>query len=109
MKLTRQSNRERLTATLNKTMHSQKPISPPEIAVHQGDENNLIRWLSDPRGQKYFGHTFTLRADVLVAVITGGNLAAVARQHGVTRAAASKQARLAKSIFGNQRLTKSVI
>lgn len=77
-----------------------KPV--PEIAAPQGDhQSNLLRWLTDRRTAEYFGDTFKLRADVLAAVITGGNLAEVARQHGVTRAAASKSARRAKALFGN--------
>ncbi|HUZ07477.1 MAG TPA: hypothetical protein VMV89_08305 [Candidatus Paceibacterota bacterium] len=62
--------------------------------------DNLIQWLTDPRTAAYFGDTFKLRADVLAAIITGGNLAAVARQHGVTRAATSKQGRRVRAIFG---------
>jgi hypothetical protein len=80
------------------------PTPLPEIAP-KGESTNLVRWLTDARTAEYFGDTFKLRADVLAAVITGGNLAAVARQHGVTRAAASKSARRAKAIFGNLRLT----
>jgi hypothetical protein len=79
-------------------------VKPPAIehsAPPGEQESHLAAWLTDPRTAEYFGTTFRLRADVLAAVITRGNLAAVARQHGVSRAAASKQARLAKSIFGN--------
>ncbi|MEI9961791.1 MAG: hypothetical protein WDM76_11840 [Limisphaerales bacterium] len=68
---------------------------------------NLIHWLTDPRTLEYFGPTFRLRADVLAAVITNGNMAAVARQHGVTRAAAAKNSRRAKRIFGDFKLTAS--
>jgi hypothetical protein len=78
------------------------PTFPPEVTASPAEPNsNLAAWLSDPRTAQYFGDTFKLRADVLAAVITRGNLAAVARLHGVTRAATSKTARLAKSIFGN--------
>jgi hypothetical protein len=65
-------------------------------------KNNLLEWLTDPRTAEYFGPTFRLRADVLAAVITGGNLAEVARQHGVTRAAAAKNSSRAKRIFGGE-------
>lgn len=68
-------------------------------------KNNLLEWLTDPRTAEYFGPTFRLRADVLAAVITGGNLAEVARQHGVTRAAAAKNSSRAKRIFGDFKLT----
>ncbi len=71
----------------------------------QAAESNLAGWLTDARTAEFFGSSFTLKADVLACVLQGGNLAAVARGHGVTRAAASKQARRAKSIFGNLRLT----
>ena len=87
-------------------MRIQIPVSQPEIAAPQGDpHSNLAKWLLDPRTQEYFGDTFKLRADCLAAVITGDNLAAVARRHGVTRAAASKSARRAQKLFGNLRLT----
>lgn len=69
--------------------------------------NNLLEWLLDPRTAEYFGPTFRLRADVLAAVITSGNLAAIARQHGVTRAAAAKNSSRAKRIFGDFKLTLS--
>ncbi len=62
--------------------------------------DHLAEWLSDPRTKKYFGDSFMLKAGVLACLIQRGNLAAVARQHGVTRAAASKQARRARAIFG---------
>lgn len=67
--------------------------------------DHLIEWLTDPRTAEYFGPTFRLRADVLAGAITGGNLAKIARQHGVTRAAAAKNARRAKQIFGDFKLT----
>ena len=82
-----------------RTKRKSKPVT--------GNGDCLTAWLTDPRTAEYFGATFKLRADVLAAVITGGNLAAVARQHGVTRAATSKQARRAKSIYGNLRLTSN--
>jgi hypothetical protein len=68
---------------------------PPE------PNTNLARWLTDARTAEFFGPSFAFRADVLACVIEGGNLSAIARQHGLTRAAASKQARRAKSIFGD--------
>ena len=65
-------------------------------------ESNLIAWLSDPRTAEFFGgHSFTLKADVLACLIQRGNLSDVARAHGLTRAAASKQARRAKALFGD--------
>ena len=86
-------------------MKAEIPNSPPEIVVQGDPQGNLAKWLLDPRTQEYFGDTFKLRADCLAAVITGDNLAAVARRHGVTRAAASKSARRAQKLFGNLRLT----
>jgi hypothetical protein len=72
------------------------PKSPPD---------NLARWLTDPRTAEYFGESFALKAAVLACQIQGGNLSDVARAHGVTRAATSKQGRRAKVLFGNLRLT----
>ena len=76
--------------------------SPPELPAPQPDrEGNLAQWLSDPRTAEYFGgETFKLRANVLAAVITGGNLAAVGRLHGVSKQAAWKQAQRARAAFG---------
>ena len=68
-------------------------------------QNYILEWLNDPRTAEYFGPTYRLRADVLAAVITGGNLAEVARQHNVTRAAAAKNSKRAKRIFGDVKLT----
>jgi len=70
-------------------------------------KNHILEWMLDSRAQEYFGPTFRLRADVLAAIITGGNLAEIARQHGVTRGAASKNSSRAKRIFGDFGLTIS--
>ena len=75
------------------------PTTPPEVAVQGKHEANLIRWLSDPRGKKFFGHAFRLRADVLVACLTGTPLAGVAREHKVTPEAAYKYARRARALY----------
>jgi hypothetical protein len=64
-----------------------------------GNGDNLAAWLTSPESKVYFGAAWALKADVLAAVITGGNLSDVAREHRVTRAAASAQAVRAKSIF----------
>ena len=69
------------------------------------NQNYLLEWLLDPRTAEYFGPTYRLRADVLAAYIQGGNLSVVARAHGVTRAAATKNGRRAQRIFGNFKLT----
>lgn len=69
--------------------------------IQSEPNTNLARWLTDARAAEFFGDSFALKADVLACLIQRGNLAAVARQHGVTRAATSKQARRAKSIFGD--------
>jgi hypothetical protein len=66
----------------------------------QSDPNtNLENWLTDARTAEFFGHAWKLKADILVCMIEGGSLAEVARQHNVTRGAASKHFRKAKSIW----------
>jgi hypothetical protein len=79
---------------------------PPDFAVspqaEQAEPNsNLVRWLTDARTAEFFGDSFTLKADVLACLIRRGNLSDVARAHRLTRAAASKQARRARAIFGD--------
>jgi hypothetical protein len=74
-----------------------KPV--PEIAAPQGDASNLIHWLSDPRGQKFFGRAFKLKADVLVALITGDRLSDVSREHQVSPEAAYRYARRARALY----------
>lgn len=85
-------------------MKADIPTPIPELASPQAEPNsNLARWLTDARTAEYFGgDTFRLRADVLAAVIIGGNLAAVARQHGVSKQAAWKQAQRARAAFDGQ-------
>jgi hypothetical protein len=75
--------------------------APQELALPCDPAENIIAWLTDQRTAEYFGNSWKLKAGVLAAVITKSNLAEVARQHGLTRAAASKQARRAKAIFGD--------
>jgi hypothetical protein len=77
-----------------------------DTAGTAGKGDNLARWLTDARTAEFFGHAWKLKADILVCMIEGGNLADVARQHGVTRAAASKHFRRAKTIWqgGNGKL-----
>lgn len=61
---------------------------------------NLTSWLSGPEAANFFGRTFTLRLAVLSAVVTGApSLAEVARAHGISRAAASKQGRKARAML----------
>ena len=86
-------------------MRTQIPKSPPEIPTVAQDERNLLHWLSDPRAAAFFGTSFALKAAVLACLIQRGNLSGVARAHGVTRAAASKQGRRAQALFGNLELT----
>jgi hypothetical protein len=63
---------------------------------------NLTAWLSDPRGQQYFGRTFTVRAAVLAHILTGtGTLADVAREHKISRQAAHKHYRRAIALYGS--------
>lgn len=68
--------------------------------IQSEPNTNLARWLTDARTAEFFGDSFALKADVLACLIQRGNLSDVARQHGLTRHAASKQARRAKAIFG---------
>ena len=83
-------------------MQNIPPTPPPDFAVSPGEPNtNLARWLTDARTAEFFGQSFTLKADVLACLIRRGNLSDVARAHGLTRAAASKQARRAKALFGD--------
>lgn len=78
------------------------PTFPPEFTASPAEPNsNLARWLTDARTAEFFGASFTLKADVLACLIQRGNLSDVARAHGLTRAAASKQARRAKALFGD--------
>lgn len=62
--------------------------------------DSINAWLLHPGAVQYFGKATVLKMDVLACLLTGGNLADVARRHGVTRAAASKQARAAKQAYG---------
>jgi hypothetical protein len=82
------------------------PTPPAELAIQGEHEANLVKWLLDPRSQEFFGTTFTRRAAVLAAVVSGRSLAAVAREHGISKQAAWKQGQRAKAAFGvNLRLT----
>jgi len=76
-----------------------------KITQTPNDAGNLAAWLTDPRTAEYFGESWAFKADILEAVINGQKLAPVARQHGVTRSAASKQAGRARAIFGELKLT----
>ena len=98
----------RLHGNSMKKSNETAQAGPEAEAAPRGSEESagmvqggyLAAWLTDPRTEKYFGESFALKADVLVCFLQRGNLAEVARQHGVTRAAASKQARRAKALFG---------
>ena len=57
-------------------------------------------FFKDPAADQFFGASFTLKCDVLRAALRGEKLSDVAARHGVTRQAASKQARRASEIFG---------
>ena len=61
--------------------------------------NNLVQWLTNPLASAYFGRAFALKADVLAGVITGANLAEIAKRHGVTRQAATMQAIRARKML----------
>ena len=63
-------------------------------------QSNLQKWLCDPRALEYFGPTFQLRAGVLAAVLSGGNVAEAGRKFGRSKQAAQKQASRARRIFG---------
>ena len=82
-------------------MNTTPPTPTPKHAPQVGPNSHLAAWLAHPATAEYFGESFTLKADVLACLIRRGNLSAVARTHGLTRAAASKQARRAKALFGD--------
>jgi transposase-like protein len=65
----------------------------------QPTNQQLLQWINHPETADYFGKAFKLKAAVLTALVTGSSLADVARRHGVTRQAASKEARRAKALF----------
>ena len=59
--------------------------------------NHLAAWLQDRRVLAYLGKDTDLKLDVLGAFLLGGNMAAVARKHGVTRQAANNHLRKLKA------------
>jgi hypothetical protein len=63
---------------------------------------NLLKWLTDPRLDAYLGRTAAIRLSVLGWHLTGRRrtLSAIAKRHGVTRAALTKHARRVGQIFG---------
>ena len=73
-------------------------------------EGHLVRWMTDPRSDVYFGPSFTLRFELLAALAAGKktNLAAIARQRGLTRAAVSAQSVRCRKLFGFSKPTKHV-
>jgi hypothetical protein len=70
------------------------------------DYKGLLHLLGTPMADEYFGRAFVLRLDVIAALLKGGRggLSDVARKHGVTRAAASHQARRFLRIYGKSLL-----
>jgi hypothetical protein len=63
------------------------------------NQDALTAWLNDSRSQKYFSEGFPLKLAVMACLINNGNLSDVARSHGVSRQAVSKQACRARKIF----------
>lgn len=63
-------------------------------------ENHLAEWLSDPRADVYFGRTFRLRFEMLVALLSGETAASVGRRCNVSKQAASVQSKRARAIYG---------
>ena len=62
---------------------------------------NLLKWFTDPRCDELFGRAFVLKAEVLARHVTGrGTLTAIARKHGVSKAAMTLHARRVRAIFG---------
>ena len=61
----------------------------------------LVRWLSDDRARAYFGPHFAVKVDVLLHVLngTGGSLADIAREHGISRQAVRKHRQRAWRIY----------
>lgn len=76
------------------------PLGSDESASAVSGNGYLAAWFFHDRADEFFGESFGLKMDVLACLIQRGNLAEVARRHGVTRAAASKQARRARALFG---------
>lgn len=76
-------------------------LNSPFDDMRDNRNTNLTAWLSDPRGQDYFGRTFAVRAAVLAHLLTGeGTLADVAREHGVSRQAVHRHYRRAVKVYG---------
>jgi hypothetical protein len=68
--------------------------------------DHLGEWVTDERFLEYMGITAGHKIAVLAAVMTRGNVSAVARQWGISKEAACRQARRARQIFGvNAKLT----
>jgi len=68
--------------------------------IHPGPGDNLAAWLSDPRGQKFFGRQFRIKAAILVYLTTEqGSLAEIARAFGVTRQCVQRHAAAARKIY----------
>ncbi len=83
------------------------PTHAPGCAVDHGEhEPNLLQWLTDPRGRKFFGRAFEIKSSVLVHVLTGeGSLAEIAATHGVSRQAVHWHAVKARKIYVKLTLT----
>ena len=64
--------------------------------------SNLESWLSDSRLDAYLGKAAVLKLEILTTILRGDEtpLARIAESHGITRAAVSKHARLARKVFG---------
>lgn len=71
-------------------------------------DKHLITWLSDERGEKFFGRAFKIKASILAHLITGeGSLSEIARQHGISRQAVHEHAQRGRKIYfsASSRLT----
>ena len=65
------------------------------------NKSSLEKWLASPSADAYFGRAFVLKFAVLTQIIRGkGNLAQLARQHGVCKQAVYKHAHKAREVFG---------
>jgi hypothetical protein len=64
--------------------------------------SRLERFLADSRSDKYFGKSFCFKCAILAQVLSGvGTLTEIAREHRVSKQAASRHAASARAIFGS--------
>jgi hypothetical protein len=80
------------------------PISPPDLVMPDEHESNLIRVLSDPRGEEFFGPAFARKAAVLAELLTGNDSpSAIAKKLGLSRQLVHWHAVRARKIYMRRR------